>query len=71
MFIWIETRQSLDKNNRWSHSHLLTHTNHVYVLPDGEAVNVQFFHDTDGMKSILIYLLMLVASFICGKFHVF
>ena len=33
MFLWIETRQSVDKNNRWPHSHLLTHllthTNHV------------------------------------------
>ena len=29
MFLLIETSLSLDKNNTWSHSHLLTHSNHV------------------------------------------
>ncbi len=48
MFLWIDTRQSVDKNNRWPHSHLLTHLltqyqSCFYVLQDGEAASAQFF----------------------------
>ena len=67
MFLLIETRQSLDKNNRWSHSHLLTHTNHVsmyYRMVRQPVHNFSRYRWDDDV-------LMLVASFLCGKFHLF